>query len=101
MNAMERRSVQRKSMQRNGCIGFACLVALAAGGVSLLSASLSLFFVVLLAALLCGAFAVGFALLPAKLRVRAEHRGLLAGEDCRKQASGGCLRGPESLSHPA
>ncbi len=69
MNAMERRSVQQK-----GWLGLAVLASLPVIGVVMLSASLSLFLVVLLILLLCGAFAVGFALLSAKLRAKGQHR---------------------------
>ena len=63
MHAIERRSIERK-----GWLGLTALAAVPVVGVLLLSASLSLFFVVLLSLLLCGAVAVGLALLSAKLR---------------------------------
>ncbi len=68
MNAIERRSVQQK-----GWLGLTVLAALPVMGVLMLSTSLSLFLVVLLVVLLCSAFAVGFALLSAKLRVRQQN----------------------------
>ena len=65
MNLIERRSIQRKSW-----LGLIALAAVPVIGIVLLSASLSLFFVVLLTLLLCGAFLAGFALLSAKFRFR-------------------------------
>ena len=69
---------ERRSMQRRGWIGLLALTALPVGGVTLLSGRMSLFFVALVAALLCLAFAAGFALLYADLRARAAGRRVLA-----------------------
>ncbi len=61
-------ALTRRTFQRNGRIGLALFAAVPIIGVLLLSASLSLFMVVLLVLLLAGAFAAGFALLTRKLR---------------------------------
>lgn len=62
-NALDRRSLQRK-----GWLGLAAFAAIPVVGLVLLSASLSLFTVVLLSTVVVGAFAAGFALLSQKLR---------------------------------
>ncbi len=62
MNALQRRSVQRK-----GWLGLAAFAAIPLVGVAMLSASMSLFMVVLLGTLLAGAYAAGLALLSMKL----------------------------------
>lgn len=63
MNAYERRSIQRK-----GWLGLAGFAAVPLVGIILLSASFSLFMILLLAALLLGAFALGGMLLTLQLR---------------------------------
>ena len=63
MNALQRRSVQRR-----GWLGLAVFAAIPVIGIALLTASFSLFMVVLLAALLLGAFGLGGALLRRQLR---------------------------------
>ena len=68
MNALERRSVQRK-----GWLGLAVFAVIPVVGVLLLSASFSLFMVVLLGGLLLGAFTLDGALL--KRQLQAGKRG--------------------------
>lgn len=58
MNALERRSVQRK-----GWLGLAVLAAIPVIGIALLTASFSLFMVILLGIVLLGAFVTGGVLL--------------------------------------
>ncbi len=69
---------ERRSVQRRGWMGLVALAALPLGGVLLLSGRMSLFFVAVVAALLCVLFATGFALLYAKLRAGAADRRLAA-----------------------
>ncbi len=69
---------ERRSMQRKGWVGLVALAALPLGGVMLLSGRMSLFFVAMVAALLCVLFATGFALLYVKLKASAADRQLVA-----------------------
>ena len=69
---------ERRSMQRRGWIGLVVLAALPIGGIMLLSGRLSLFFVAVVAALLCTAIAISLVLLYANVRVWVENRRVAA-----------------------
>ena len=75
MNAIERRSVQRK-----GWLGLAIFAAIPLIGVGLLTASFSLFMVLLLAALLLGAFSLGGVLLRRQIQSARRDDGLALGK---------------------
>ena len=69
MNALERRSIQRK-----GWLGLAVFAAIPIVGVALLTASFSLLMVVLLGGVLLGAFALGGGLLKRQLQAGKRNR---------------------------
>ena len=75
MNATQRRSIQRK-----GWLGLAVFAAIPLIGVGLLTASFSLFMVVLLAALLLGAFSLGGFLLRRQIQSIRRDGGLALGK---------------------
>ncbi len=75
MNAIQRRSIQRK-----GWLGLAVFAAIPLIGVGLLTASFSLFMVVLLAALLLGAFSLGGILLRRQIQSTRRDGGLALGK---------------------
>ena len=69
MNALERRSIQRK-----GWLGLAVFAAIPVVGIAMLTASYSLFMIMLLAALLVGVFGLGGALLKQQLQAGKQPR---------------------------
>ena len=77
MNSKTGRSMQRRrSMQRQGWLGYLALATLVFPGI--LSGQLNLAFVALVAGLLCALFVVGFLLLRMSLQAKARERRVLA-----------------------
>ena len=72
--------IQRRSVQRKGWMGLAVFAAIPLVGVALLTASFSLFMVILLSVLLLGAFSLGGFLLRQQLQATKRNGNLTLGK---------------------